>query len=58
MDKTILKKFAIESKVDLTKKIENRINSLPFFFIVVNYYNIVKFMLKIYNKDQKKEDRK
>lgn len=28
MDKTILKKFAIESKVDLTKKIENRINSL------------------------------
>lgn len=28
MDKTILKKFAIESKVELTKKIENRINSL------------------------------
>ena len=28
MDKAVLKKFAIESKVDLTKKIENRINSL------------------------------
>lgn len=28
MDKTILRKFAIESKIDLTKKIETRINSL------------------------------
>ena len=28
MDKTILRKFAIESKIDLTNKIETRINSL------------------------------